>query len=812
MKNVAFQKWIIPSLLSLLGLVNDVSAQDKGFQQPVQELMQLADVELPPLPVISRKNQWMVFLQRKAYKSLEELGENELKLGGLRINPELYCPTRATVYTGMEIKRLPDAATVTIQGLPEKMKISNLSFSQDEKLAAFIQRDESRLSLWIIDLTAGKARCLVKEGLNAVLGSPYQWSKKNGHLLVRLKSSGTIDWKRQPLPTGPAIQQATGEKAAARTYQDLLKNPEDEKRFQHYISSKWIEMEVAQGKEKELLPEGLWKRLSFSPDGQYFLVENLTGTFSYSLPYSLFPSETKLYRADGTLVKVIEQRPLQDKIPLSFDAVEAGKRAIGWRDDQPHQLFWVQAPDFGDPSKPSAFRDVVFMMKEDFSEAFPIVSLKNRFSGIQFHSDTLAIVQDAWRKNRQTQTYVFAPGQMDQTPKVIFSMSTEDKYQDPGNFLTTTTSSGEEVLHLSTNGKFLYLQGEGYSPEGNRPFLDQFELSTGKRTTLWRADGKNTYEKIVRVLVPEQVQLITSIESPTVFPNLWWREGRKRIAPRQLSFRENPWKALHGVEKKKIHYQRNDGVALSATLYLPAGYQPQKDGRLPLLLEAYPTEFKDDKAASQITTSPYAFTSLSWASPVYWVMRGFAILENAQFPIIGKGDAEPNDTYIPQLVANAEAAIKAVDSLGVVDPKRCAVMGHSYGAFMTANLLAHSNLFAAGIARSGAYNRTLTPFGFQSEDRNYWQATQVYQEMSPFNYAHQIKTPLLMIHGDADNNPGTFTLQSERLFQAIKGLGGQARLVLLPLESHSYAARENILHMLWEMDNWLISKVKNKAQ
>lgn len=810
MNKCATSKKAIPLLLAAMLSAAVVPAQDKGFQQPVPELLQLADVELPPVPVISRNNKWMVFLQRKAFKSFEDLGENELKLGGLRINPELYSPTRSNYYTGIEVKQLPDASTFSIKGLPEKMRISNLSFSPDEKLAAFIQKEETGLSLWVINLVDGSAKCLVKEGLNAVLGSPFQWSKKDGHLLVKLRGSGSIDWRKQTLPTGPAIQQAAREKAAARTYQDLLKNPEDENRFRHFVTCSWVEINAVTGVQNALLPEGLWKRISFSPDGQYFIAEHLTGTFSYALPYSLFPSEFKLYQSNGTLVKVIESRPLQDKMSISFDAVEAGKRAISWRDDKPHQLFWVQAPDQGDPSKPSEIRDVLYLMKEDFSSSYPIDSLKHRFAGIQFHSDNLAIVQDSWRKNRQTQTYAIQPGNAEAASKVLFSLSTEDKYQDPGSFLMTSLKSGDEVLQRSKDGRFLYLQGEGFSPQGNRPFLDQYELATGKRTTLWRAEGKTTYERIVRVVAAEQVSLITSIESPTTYPNLWWKEGKKRIAPRQISFRENPWKAMAGVTKKKIQYLRKDGVNLSATLYLPAGYQPQKDGRLPLLMEAYPTEFKDDKAAGQITSSPFAFTSLSWASPVYWVMRGFAVLENAQFPIIGKGDAEPNDTYITQLVANAEAAIQAVDSMGIVDPKRCAVMGHSYGAFMTANLLAHSNLFAAGIARSGAYNRTLTPFGFQAEDRNYWQATKVYQEMSPFNYANQIKSSLLLIHGDADNNPGTFTLQSERMFQAIKGLGGDARLVLLPLESHSYAAKENILHMLWEMDNWLISKVKNK--
>jgi dipeptidyl aminopeptidase/acylaminoacyl peptidase len=393
---------------------------------------------------------------------------------------------------------------------------------------------------------------------------------------------------------------------------------------------------------------------------------------------------------------------------------------------------------------------------------------------------------------------------------VLFDRSSEDVYSDPGDFSTTYNEMNQPILQFSKDGKKLYLEGEGCSPEGNRPFLDEFELASAKTKRLWRADGKSTYEQIVRILDLEKKLLITSIEAPKTMPNLYLRNFGKKDAPKQLTFRPNPYVSLAGVSKEKIHYKRKDGVELSATLYLPSGYNKAKDGKLPMLMEAYPTEFKDDKNAGQVKDSPHAFIAINWASPVFWVNRGFAILEDAQFPIIGKGKEEPNDTYNEQLVADAEAAIRFVDSIGVVDKNRCAVMGHSYGAFMTANLLCHSSLFAAGIARSGAYNRTLTPFGFQSEERNYWQAQEIYNRMSPFNFADKFSSPILLIHGDADNNPGTFTLQSERLFQAIKGNGGKARLVLLPFESHGYAARENILHMLWEMDTWLNKWVKDK--
>jgi dipeptidyl aminopeptidase/acylaminoacyl peptidase len=335
------------------------------------------------------------------------------------------------------------------------------------------------------------------------------------------------------------------------------------------------------------------------------------------------------------------------------------------------------------------------------------------------------------------------------------------------------------------------------------------EPATGKTVRLWQADGKQTLEEILRVLDPEKGRLLTSIQGPRTFPNLHLRTFGRRASLRAVTHLENPFKAFEEVRKEVIRYKRADGVELSANLYLPPGYDPARDGKLPVLMEAYPTEFKDPQAAGQLKDSPHRFSYPYWASPLYWTLRGYAVLDKAQFPIVGKRAAEPNDTYIEQLVANAAAAIQELDRRGVGDPRRVACMGHSYGAFMVANLLAHSDLFRAGIARSGAYNRTHTPFGFQAEERTYWQAPEVYHRMSPFDYADRIKAPLLLIHGDADNNPGTFTLQSERLFQAVKGLGGTARLVLLPLESHSYAARENVLHMLWEQDAWLEKHVKN---
>lgn len=796
-------------IIPLLLLLSNLQAQT-NYQLPPKEILELADVKSPAQTLISRNNTYLVMLERPLYKSLEELAEPELKLAGLRMNPENFDVSRGSFYTQMELKVLSSGKMIPFKNLPQPLKAKSIQFSPNENYLSFIQVETNKLSLWIIDLKSGEARRLMDGGLNNTLGSAYSWSNTEQFLYCRYKGDKVKMAETRELPKGPSTQDATGSKAAARTYQDLLRNKQDEDKFDYYTRAEIVKV-FTDGRREKLLPEALYKRFIPSPDEKYLLTEEVKQPYSYTLTYNFFASQTRIYNQSAQLLSTFYERPLQDKIPTNFDATEAGKRFINWRSDKASTLFWCVAPDGGDPTKNSEYRDQLFQSDAPFTESKSICMLKNRISDISFGTEQIAIVSDYWWKTRNSKTYLIDPSRSQQEGRILYDRNTQDLYSDPGDFLNTYNQFNKEVLQLSKDGKKLYLTGEGYSPEGNKPFIDEFDIATAKSKRLWRADGISTYEYVVRVTDIDKKTAITSIESPKIYPNLYLRNFGSSAKPKQLSFRENPYKALLQVSKQKIFYKRNDGVELSATLYLPAGYDKKTGGRLPMLMEAYPTEYKDDKMAAQVKESPHTFININWASAVFWVTRGYAVLEDAQFPIIGKGDQEPNDTYLEQLVADAAAAIHAVDSMGVVDPARCAVMGHSYGAFMTVNLLAHSKLFAAGLARSGAYNRTLTPFGFQAEERNYWQAQEVYNKMSPFNYADKIKTPLLMIHGDADNNPGTFTLQSERMFQAIKGNGGKARLVLLPYESHGYAARENILHMLWEMDSWLEQYVKTSA-
>jgi dipeptidyl aminopeptidase/acylaminoacyl peptidase len=790
-------------LLAASGL--PATAQENvAFRTPPEEIRRLVDAPLPPAVLVDPAGNRLVLLDLPGYKSLEELSEPELKLAGLRINPKSHNRARLNVTTGISVQEIASGRRAVVEGLPPSPKIQWTRFSPKGTYFSFVQCDPGGLSLWTVDLAAGRATRITPPSVSAVLDFPYQWLPDESGLLVHVRPTLEPFVAPVVLPVGPVVKEATGRKAPARTYQDLLKSEADERAFAFYATTE-VRRFALDGTSTPVLPPAIRRAVRPSPDGSWILVTTIRPPFSYRFPVSRFAYRTEVFDAAGKSVATLVEKPVQDAIPVAFDATEAGRRDFAWRDDAP------EAEDGGDPANDVPFRDRLFLLDAPFdANPKPFAKTRNRFQEVTWGEGGLAILSDFRWKDRNRKTYLANASAGDAEPKVLFDLSTENLYAQPGDFVTGPDARGREVLRRSRDGKRLWLAGEGYGPEGNRPFLDAYELATGKTTRLWRADGASTYERIVRVLDAERGVLLTRVEGSRQFPNFQVRNVKARIAPRPITSFENPFKALEAVKTRKVRYKRADGVDLAGDLHLPPGYDPARDGRLPLLLEAYPTEYKDKSAAGMVDSSPHAFVRPSWGSPVFWTLLGYAVLENAQFPIVGEGENEPNDTFVEQLVANAKAAIDALDGEGIADPKRCAATGHSYGAFMTANLLAHSDLFAAGIARSGAYNRSLTPFGFQAEERTYWQARDVYSRVSPFDYADRINEPLLMIHGEADNNPGTFTLQSERLFEAIQGLGGRSRLVLLPYESHGYAARENILHMLWETGNWLETWVKGK--
>lgn len=784
---------------------------DVEFQKPPKEILELVDIEPTPTFWIDSKGERGVFIKRNVFKSLEDLAEEEVRLGGLRIDPATNGRSRKTYYKSLSIKELKSGKEITSSGLPENPRLSDFSMSPNEKHLSFTNTNQEGIALWIMNLEDGKCKKLTSYNLNGVFGRPYEWRPDNSSLLVYNIPDNRVQVDSKTLPTGPSVQETSGSKAPVRTYQDLLKNKQDEALFEFYSTSSLKKVDL-NGEITDFLPPAIYKSTNYSPDGKYLMVKEMQKPFSYIVPYYRFPENVTIYNNEAELIELFYQKPLVEELPKGFDAVEIGKRYISWRADQPATLYWAEAQDDGDPENEVEFRDDVFQVAAPFKgDPTFLTHVRNRYRGIDWGNESIAVLYDGWWKTRRSGMYLINPSNPDSGLDSIIDRSSQDVYSDPGSFETIKDASGRyNLLKFSQDNKKLYATGQGYSPEGNKPFLDEFNIETKIFKRLWHADGKSTYENIVRIVDWDKMQMITRIESKTENPNYFYRTVGSKKTKRITNF-PNPYESFMDIKKEKIEYQREDGVDLSGTLYLPADYNKEKDGKLPVFIWAYPREYKSASEAGQIKDSPHAFTRLFYGSAVYWAARGYAVLDNASFPIIGEGDNEPNDKFIEQLIANAEAAINTLDEKGVADRDRVAVGGHSYGAFMTANLIAHSDLFAAGIARSGAYNRTLTPFGFQLEERTFWDDRDLYLGMSPFTHADKINQPLLLIHGDADNNPGTFTLQSERLYGAIKGLGGTSRLVLLPHESHGYAARENILHMLWEMDEWLEKHVKNKG-
>ncbi len=782
-----------------------LSAQENlTYQKPPKEILELVDYERAPQVIMDSKKDMMVFLYRNTYKSLDDLNQDELRLGGLRINPQSNISSTITYINKLTYRKLLDASEIQVKGLPKEARIANLSWSPDEKQLAFTHTSANGVELWILDLTTGTTRQVSKLILNANLGNPISWFKDGKSLLVRALPSDRkplIDTKTT-LPDGPIVTISDGSKAQNRTYQDLLKNPTDEINFETIATSEIYKVDL-DGKTQLWLQKGLYNSLNFSPDGTHVLISVIDKPFSYLVPYQRFPSRDIVYTNTGKVVREVNSTPLTEVLPKGFMATRTGKRNINWRADKGASLYFVQALDNGDPEIKVEFRDELFSWDAPFNgEPVSLVKLKQRFSSVNWGNKDLAVVSDYWWNTRNAKTYVFNPSNPSVAPRLLYDLNYDDKYADPGEIQMKKNEFGTYVMDLQGTEVFLF--GEGFTPDGQFPFIDRLNLSTGLTKRVYRSSYINKLESLQSFINVKTGEILVRIESATEYPNYFIRNinQKGKALPRKITDFKNPFVALEKVHKEVIKYQRADGVELSGTLYLPAGYDKTKKEKLPMIMWAYPREYKDKSSAGQTTSNPNQFTFPSYGSPIYWVTRGYAVLDNAAFPIVGEGDEQPNDTFIEQLVANAKAAIDAVDELGFIDRKRVAVGGHSYGAFMTANLLTHCDLFACGVARSGAYNRTLTPFGFQSEERSFWEAMDVYNTMSPFMTADKMNSPLLLVHGEADNNPGTFTLQSERYFNALKGMGKPARLVILPKESHGYVAKENILHLLWEQDRW----------
>ena len=794
--------------IALLFVVFATAQESITYQKPSSEIMQLADFERAPSVMMDSKRDQMIFSYRDTYKSLDDLNQDEMKLAGLRVNPVTNISSTMTYVNNLKTRKLKDKSEIQVKGLPANARISYMSFSPDEKKLAFTNTTKNAVELWILDLASNTAKKISNQPLNANLGSPYVWMSDSENLLIKQIPSNRnplID-EKQNLPTGPTVSNSDGKVSQNRTYQDLLKNPQDEANFETLAKSELVKISI-DGTQHKFKSDAIYASMNYSPDGKYLMLTTIQKPYSYIVPLNRFPMTSTVYDLNGNLVKVVNETPLNEIMPKGFSSVREGKRNISWRDDQPATLVFAEALDGGDQAKKVTYRDEIFTWEAPFNAApKSFFKTQQRFGGIDWSNGNFAIVSDSWYDTRNSKSYLI--NLKDHSSKIIDDRNYQDVYSNPGNFVENKNQFGRNVIDIKNNKAQLI--GPGFTKDGQFPFIDELDLVTMKKNRMYTSKLKNSKESIVDILDAKSGQVLVVEQSASQYPNYFVRNIKNGKATAVTHF-ANPFESIKNVYKEVITYKRNDGVELTGTLYLPANYDRKNPKeKLPLLIWAYPREFVSKDTAGQNTQNPNDFTFPSYGSFIYWVTKGYAVLDDAAFPIIGEGNAQPNDTFITQLVANGKAAIDAVDKLGYIDRTKVAVGGHSYGAFMTANLLTHSKDYACGIARSGAYNRTLTPFGFQSEQRNYWDVPDIYNTMSPFMQANKMKTPLLLIHGEADNNPGTFTLQTERYFQALKNLGAPVRMVLLPKESHGYAAKESILHTLWEQDQFLEKCLKNK--
>jgi dipeptidyl aminopeptidase/acylaminoacyl peptidase len=777
------------------------------YKMPPKEIADVVDAPPPPFTTLSPDGKWILVQNVPPLLTIEDLSRPELKLAGIRFDPERHDQSRVTYATSLALARVADGTSQSIGGLPSPARIRFPVWSPDSMRIAFTLSTANGAELWVADAATAHARRVSSLLMNQTLPRrPFEWMPDSRTLIVRtVQASRTAAPEAPRTPSGPVVQESRGRKTPASTYEDMLKDESDAALFEYHMQSALMRVPL-DGEPQPIGAAAMIVRHAPSPDGRFLLVESIHRPFSYRVPFSRFPRRIEVWSASGQLVKQIADLPLADRVAIDFDAVPVGPRDAEWRGDKPATVAWVEAQDEGNPRKEAAVRDRVVTLADPFTgAAATLVDLPMRYDGVAWGTDDVALVEARRWKDRHTQTWRVHPNG-GATPELIVDRSFEDRYGDPGTPEMRRNAAGQTVLRL--DGNAIYLFGDGHSAEGSRPFIDRFDLTTKKATRLWRSEGA-VYEAPVALLDDGGTRAVTRRETPTEPPNMFVRD-LKSGALRQVTKIANPTPQMAAVKKELIRYKRADGVDLNATLYLPPGYDAAKDGPLPVLMWAYPAEFKSAAAASQITTSPHRFVRASAAgSPIVFVLRGYAVLDNPTIPIVGEGTREPNDSYVEQLVAGAKAAVDELVRRGVGDRDRMAISGHSYGAFMTANLLAHSDLFRAGIARSGAYNRTLTPFSFQAEERTYWEAPETYTKMSPFTYADKINEPLLLIHGIDDDNTGTFPIQSERLYAAMAGLGGTVRLVMLPKEAHGYRARESVMHVLYEMDAWLDKYVKN---
>lgn len=800
--------------LFLVAVAHPLLAQS-SYERPPKEILDVLDAPGLPIPYVSPSGNALLLGTPLRYPPIADLAEPLLRLAGVRINPRNNGVHGSFYLVAYSLKRLPDGAEVAIQ-LPAGARVGAPRWNASGSMFAFTNITDTSVELWILDVATATVKRIDGVSLNPVLGYVWSWMPDQKTLLIKtVPPNRGASPQEVAAPVGPHIEESGGARTASSTYEarDLLKTPYDADLFEHYATTQLALVDAVTGKVTNVGPTGVLAKALPAPGGQYVLVDRVLRPYSFTRPYNRFPTDVEVWDLNGKVVEKLASLPLAEQVPIH--GVRTGPRDHAWRPTAPATLTWAEALDDGDTYKKVPHHDRV-VMKAIGAEPVELFQTENRFVGLDWiERGGLALAGDYDNDKHWYKAFLVDPDHPSAPQRLVWSRNSDDRYGHPGNPVYRMLPNGAFAVREHDGG--IFLSGQGASPAGNRPFVDRLDLKTLK-SERWFRSAPAALESFLGALDPASRSFLTRRESRTDPPNVYLRtvggrdpggaagEAGYRSTSRPLTRIADPTPQLRRIAKRLVTYQRPDGVKLSFTLYLPPGY---KEGTaLPTIIWAYPLDYTDPSAAGQVSASPQEFTQIYGASPIFLALLGYAVLDETAMPVVGPAETA-YDTFVDQIVANAKAAIDKAVELGVTDRDRVGVAGHSHGALMTANLLAWSDLFRAGVARSGAYNHTLRPFGFQNERRTLYKATDTYLKVSPLLHVNQINEPLLIIHGERDANPGTVPLQSEKLFEALRGVGGATRLVMLPLESHGYAARQSVEHTLYETVTWFDKYVKN---
>ncbi len=767
------------------------------YQQPSAAISAVLDAPGLPLHSVSPDQRTLAVVQLRRHRGVAELARPALRLAGLRFDPASSGPQLVGVIERLALRAVePAGAPERVVVLPPGGAFHQMRWSPDGRRFLLQRRTDSATELWLGDVASTKLKPLKGVRINAVLGADIAWLSADeiAVLAVPDKRGAAPVFTA---PSGPVVQESMGRVSPERTLQDLLKDSQDEAVFTHHATAVLRRVHLGTGATREMGEPGLFFNLVVAGNGQ-LMTERLLPPFSYQVSWRDFGSVAELRDAQGRVQRELGRVKMGEGVPIG--GVVGGPRSFWASPLADGAVYWVEALDGGDPKAKVPHRDRLMRLDAPYrGEPREVHRTAGRLGGLLFMDGSKgaspqALVTD-FDRDRLWVTGALVALDGSAPARTLQDRSMRDRYRDPGTPVSRTLPNGRSVVRVDEGA--LWLIGAGASPQGERPFLDRLDLASAKTERRFQATTTH-YERPMAVLADGRV--LTSRESATEPPNVVLRSGGNLAQMQALTTHADPTPQLRNIQRELVKFKRADGVELSFWLYTPPDQKPGE--RRPAFVWAYPLEFTDASTAGQVSGSNSRFSTFGTTSPLMLVLDGYPVLMDATMPVVGKPETV-NDSFVEQITANAQAIIDKAVEMGVAERENIVVGGHSYGAFMTANLLAHTDLFKAGIARSGAYNRTLTPFGFQSERRSYWEAQDVYLRLSPFNYANKLKEPVLLIHGDSDNNAGTFPIQSARLYQALAGTGGSVRYVVLPFESHGYVARESVGHTLREMSDWM---------